>query len=71
MVGDDTVSVININADPKTVVEIIEVGDEPQGVAFAPDGATAYVTNIKDNNVSVIDTATRTQTTTIAVGKSP
>ena len=69
--GDDTVSVININADPKTVVAIIEVGDEPQGVAFAPDGATAYVTNIKDNNVSVIDTATRTQTTTIAVGKSP
>lgn len=69
--GDDTVSVININADPKTVVAIIEVGDEPQGVAFAPDGATAYVTNIEDNNVSVIDTATRTQTTTIAVGKSP
>ena len=69
--GDDTVSVININADPKTVVAIIEVGDEPQGVAFAPDGATAYVTNIEDNNVSVIDTATRTQTTTIPVGRSP
>ncbi len=69
--GDNTVSVININADPKTVVAIIEVGDEPQGIAFAPDGATAYVTNIKDNTVSVIDTATRTQTTTIAVGRSP
>ena len=69
--GDDTVSVIDINADPKTAVAIIEVGDEPQGVAFASDGATAYVTNIGDDTVSVIDTATRTQTTTIAVGRSP
>jgi len=69
--GDNTVSVININADPKTVVAIIAVGNEPQGVAFAPDGATAYVTNVEDNTVSVLDTATRTQTTTIAVGRSP
>ena len=47
------------------------LGREPQGVAFAPDGTTAYVTNIKDDTVSVLNTTTRTQTTTIAVGRSP
>ena len=39
----------------------------PSGVAFAPDGATAYVANQNADRVSVINVATAVQTTTIAL----
>jgi|GEM_PF-1347325 len=39
----------------------------PSGVAFAPDGATAYVANQNADSVSVIDVATGVQTTEIAL----
>ena len=39
----------------------------PSGVAFAPDGATAYVANQNADRVSVIDVATGVQSTTIAL----
>jgi YVTN family beta-propeller protein len=49
------------------------VGADPFGVAFTSDGVTAYVTNSgpSSNNVSVIDTATNTVLTEIAVGTKP
>jgi len=37
-------------------------------VAVSPDGTRVYVTNNKDNSVSVIDTATNLVTATIPVG---
>ena len=40
-------------------------------VAFSPDSATAYVANIGDDTVSVIDTATNTVIDTINVGNGP
>lgn len=37
----------------------------------AANAQNAYITNLNDNTVSVIDTATNTVTATIAVGKAP
>jgi YVTN family beta-propeller protein len=53
------------------VIATIDVGDAPAGVAVTPDGATAYVANVVDDTVSVIDTATNTVTATITVGDGP
>ena len=47
------------------------VGSDGIGVAFTPDGAFAYVTDFSSNSVSVIETATNTVATTVAVGTSP
>ena len=54
-----------------TVTATVAVGDHPETVAIAPDGARAYVTNSFSDNVSVIDTATNTVVTTVAVGDGP
>jgi YVTN family beta-propeller protein len=54
-----------------TVTATIPVGTNPYGVAFTPDGSTAYVTNEGANTVSVINVATGTVTATIPVGTNP
>ena len=54
-----------------SVTATIEVGNTPGGVAVDPTTHTAYVTNINDDTVSVIDEATNTVTATIAVGAGP
>jgi YVTN family beta-propeller protein len=46
-------------------------GNTGFGVAFTPDGATALVTNLFDNSVSLVNTATNTVSATIAVGTLP
>ena len=61
----------NAAADQPTVVGSITVGSGPQGVAVSPDGTRTYVTNVLDNTVSVIDTATDTVSAAIAVGSYP
>ncbi len=57
------------------VTDTITVGTGPCGVAFSPDGNSAYVTNgggTSDGTVSVIDTATNTVTLApIPVGANP
>jgi YVTN family beta-propeller protein len=42
-----------------------------RGVAITPNGAFAYVTNSRDNTVSVIDTATNTVVATVPAGTGP
>ena len=54
-----------------TVTATIEVGTGPDGVAADPTTHTAYVTNVDDDTVSVIDEATGTVTATITVGTGP
>jgi YVTN family beta-propeller protein len=54
-----------------TVTATIEVGTGPDGVAMDPTSHTAYVTNIDDDTVSVVDEATKTVTTTVTVGGGP
>ena len=53
------------------VIGTFHVGFNPQGVAVSPDGARVYVTNISNDNVAVIDTATNTVLRTIRVGDFP
>jgi len=54
-----------------SVTATIEVGDGPDGVAVDSAVHTAYVTNIDDDTVSVIDEASSTVTGTIGVGGGP
>jgi YVTN family beta-propeller protein len=54
-----------------TVTATIEVGTGPDGVAVDPASHTAYVTNVNDDSVSVIDEATKTVTASITVGGGP
>ena len=49
----------------RTVDGFIPTGQVPTGVAFSPDGVTAYVAN-QDATVSVINVATATRTGTIS-----
>jgi YVTN family beta-propeller protein len=49
----------------------IPVGREPNWIAFSQDGAYAYVTNRKSDNVSVISVRDLKEITRIPVGKYP
>ncbi|WP_083918742.1 beta-propeller fold lactonase family protein [Rudaea cellulosilytica] len=65
-----------VDSDPtsatlNTVIATITVGVRPEIVAVNPAGTAAYVTNSVGNTVSVIDTATNKQTTTIPVPGVP
>ena len=54
-----------------TVIATTEVGNEPFGIAISPDGERAYVTNVGDDTLSVIDTETNNVIATVNVGDSP
>jgi len=54
-----------------TVTATIEVGTAPDGVAVDPTTHTAYVTNVGDDTLSVIDEDTGTVTATMGVGGGP
>ena len=60
--GPGTVSVIDV-ASGAVSGDAIQVGGAPVAVAITGDGALAYVPNLMNNSVSVIDTATRGVTT--------
>jgi YVTN family beta-propeller protein len=62
---------INNRIGNSPVVATIPVGEFPIGVAFTPNGAFAYVANQNSNNVSVINTTTRTGMATVSVGVNP
>ncbi|MER6618025.1 YncE family protein [Streptomyces xantholiticus] len=66
--GDD-VSVIDTATN--TVIDTINVGATPQGVAITPDGTRAYIADRAMDRVAVVDTATNTLLTTIPVGDGP
>ena len=53
------------------VVATIPVGHGPQDVTWAADGRFAYVADVDDDTVSVIDAATMTVTATVVVGDAP
>ncbi len=50
------------------VLKRIDVGSNPRGVVFSPDGRWAYVVNALDDSVSVIDTAEFTVCSVINLG---
>ncbi|HJT91311.1 MAG TPA: beta-propeller fold lactonase family protein, partial [Mycobacterium sp.] len=67
--GHSTTATVAI-FDPK-VVDTIDVGQGPTGLAVSPDGAHVYVSNRQDSTVSVIDTDIDNVTATIPVGDDP
>jgi YVTN family beta-propeller protein len=54
-----------------TIVATVPVGLDPQGLAFVPGGAFAYVANLLSNTLSVIATATNTVVVTVPIGVGP
>lgn len=69
LLNADAVAVFD--ADSRTVLRAIAVGDQPDGLAVSPDGACVYVANFGSASVSVIDTATDQVVATVAVGDGP
>jgi YVTN family beta-propeller protein len=49
----------------------VEVGHHPDWLTFTPDSSRLYVANAGSNSVSVVDIATRTEVTRVAVGQVP
>ena len=65
--GPDNIMIINTATN--TVVNSINSGFEgPFGIAFAPSGTYAYVTNSGSNSISIINTATNTVISSITSG---
>jgi YVTN family beta-propeller protein len=77
--GDNNVSVIDLPTQLGVdfyhailkVNNTIPVGINPRGLAVAPDSHHAFVVNVGDDTMSVIDTATGTVIGTSFVGYSP
>jgi YVTN family beta-propeller protein len=69
--GSNTISVIDANTN--SVVDTINVNqngncNQPEGIAFLPDGDYAYVACWSNNAVAVVDSATNTFTGTVIGG---
>jgi YVTN family beta-propeller protein len=69
--GSNPGSVSVVSTLTNTVVATIPLGDAPAGVAIAPNGTSAYVTNYADSTISAIDTFSNTVTATIPGGPNP
>ena len=64
-----TAAVAVVNTSSNLVVDDIEVGGAPSGIAISSNGTTAYVANCANGVVCQVDTTTNTLLpTTIAVG---
>ena len=70
--GADTVVVLDINPDSAgygtLIGDPIAVGDSPNDIEIAPNGARAYVVNAGDDTVSVIDTNPLSATYNTVIG---
>ncbi|MEU7531987.1 cytochrome D1 domain-containing protein [Saccharothrix sp. NPDC042600] len=65
------VSVLDTATDALTSTLSDAGGDSPYGVGVAFDGARGYVTNVRDNTLTVIDTPTNTIDAAVPVGDGP
>lgn len=63
-----TLVVANLKA---ATVDLIATGSGPHGVVVDPTGRRAWVTDVYDSTVSVIDLPTRATVATVKVGKQP
>ena len=67
--GDGSVTVLDLSTNLTTT--ITGIGNNPQGIALSPNGATVYVTNFDDDTVAEIDAITNSVVRTVAVGAGP
>lgn len=63
--GSNKVGVLNANAD---VVNLIDVGEGPSGVALNETDGKLYVVNRFANSISIVDTTTESETGVVGVG---
>ena len=54
LVPDDRVFVIDLKASPPAIVGTVTVGEQPSGLAIAPNGKLALVCNRHDGTLSVL-----------------
>ncbi len=66
----NTLSVVSLGASP-AVTAIVPVGRFPDAVALSPDGTRAYVANLSDGTLSIVNTATSQVIKTVKVGRDP
>ena len=64
-----SVSVIDVKLD--SVIKIISIGKQSEGIDITKDGAELWVTNIEENVISVINSTTYEITDRIKTGKEP
>jgi len=66
-----TDSVAHIDITGPSVIGSFAVGNRPDDIWFNASGSTAFVTNLNDHTVGVINTSTNTQTATYPVAGEP
>ena len=67
----DNGKILVLDATTYTIKNTIQVGDDPAEITFSPDGSKAYVANGGNDNISVINPATKAIIATIPVGDNP
>ena len=68
-INSGSVSVIDIELNK--VIKIIPCSKRAEGIDITPDGSEIWVTNIKENFISVINTENYTTTNRIETGREP
>ena len=63
--------VFTVDTKTNTVLNSVEVGRRPWGIALSLDDKSLYTANGPSNDVSVVDLATNTVTKKIPAGKGP
>jgi YVTN family beta-propeller protein len=58
-----------VNADTKSLLKNIIVGEDPRSVSINPNTNKVYVANSKSNTISVVDGKTNSIIKTLTVGK--
>jgi YVTN family beta-propeller protein len=70
--GDHSLSIFRADSGAPTLLKQLTLtGTGSVAITALANGTRVYVANMASNNVSVIDTASNTETRTIAVGTSP
>jgi YVTN family beta-propeller protein len=64
-------TVLVYDATAYTLKKVISVGQQPAEITFSADGVVAFVANGADNSVTAILASSKSNMTTIAVGKNP
>ncbi len=63
--------VYKIDVASGAIMKEIKVGDAPHGVVVSKDGKFVYTTNLKSDDISIIDTATDSEVGRMPAGKEP
>jgi YVTN family beta-propeller protein len=69
--GFNKVLVLDADLNRLRLVEEIEVGDAPNGIAANPQGTRLFVAHERSNDLRVIDTGTSRVIATVPVGQKP